>query len=349
MSDSSQPIHKRRIRYRGTHPQRFAEKYKEHNPDRYPAESRKVIDAGKTPAGTHRPICVSEILAILKPKPGETGVDATMGYGGHARELLPRLLPGGRLFGLDVDPLELPRTEARLREAGFSPEVFVARRTNFAGLPQLLADEGLSGVDFVLADLGVSSMQIDNPARGFSFKHEGPLDLRMNPLRGRPASAMLAAVSESDLNQILQENADEPNAALIARTICATRSSRPINTTRDLAAAVMNAFHAGRRSGNEVEAALRRTFQALRIAVNDEFGALEAFLRNLRGCLLPGGRAAILTFHSGEDRRVKKAFLAGERDGTYSSIAREVIRPAAEEIHSNPRASSAKLRWAIRA
>ena len=349
MSDSPQPVHKRRTRYRGTHPRRFAEKYKEHNLDRYPAEARKVIEAGKTPAGTHRPISVSEILAILNPKPGEKGVDATMGYGGHARELLPRLLPGGRLYGLDVDPLELPRTELRLRKAGFSEEIFVARRTNFAGLPQVLADEGLTGVDFVLADLGLSSMQIDNPERGFSFKHDGPLDLRMNPQRGRSASAMLAAMSESELSHILQENSDEPNAALIAKTICASRSRRPINTTRDLAAAVMNAFPQSRRFGDDVEVAVRQTFQALRIAVNDEFGALETFLRNLTGCLLPGGRVAILTFHSGEDRRVKKAFLAGERDGTFSGIAREVIRPTAQEIHSNPRASSAKLRWAIRA
>ena len=349
MNEPSSPTHKRRVRYRGTHPRRFAEKYKEHEPARYQADVQKVIAGGKTPAGTHRPICVSEILAILSPKPGEIAVDATVGYGGHASELLPKLQPGGRLYGLDADPIELPRTEARLRAAGFPPEAFIARRTNFGGLPQLLASEGVSAVDMVLADLGVSSMQIDNPERGFSFKHDGPLDLRMNPQRGRPASAMLAALPEKELIQMLEENSDEPRAALIASAICAAQSRRPIITTQSLASAVRAAFQSGHMAKDEVEAAVRRTFQALRIAVNEEFTALETFLRNLPGCLKTGGRTAVLTFHSGEDRRVKKAFIAGAREGVYSRIASEVIRPSAEEIRSNPRASSAKLRWAVRA
>ncbi len=349
MNEPSQPTHKRRVRYHGTHPRRFAEKYKERDPVRYQADVQKVIAGGKTPAGSHRPICVSEILAILSPKPGEFAVDATIGYGGHASELLPRLLPGGRLFGLDADPLELPRTEARLRALGFSSEVFVAHRTNFAGLPQFLASEGVPAVDIVLADLGVSSMQIDDPERGFSFKHDGPLDLRMNPRRGQPASAMLAATPESELAAMLEENSDEPHAARIAGAICAAQSRRVINTTRELDRAIRDAFPHGDGNKDAVEAAVRRTFQALRIAVNDEFAALETFLRNLPSCLKPGGRAAILTFHSGEDRRVKKSFVAGERGGIYSSIAKEVIRPTDDEIRSNPRASSAKLRWAVRA
>ena len=348
MNEPLPPIHKRRVRYRGTHPRRFAEKYKELDPIRYEAAVQKVIAGGKTPAGTHRPVCVSEILAILGPKPGEFAVDATIGYGGHARELLPRLLPGGRLYGLDADPLELPRTEARLRAAGFPPEVFTVRRTNFAGLPQFLAAEGVPAVDIVLADLGVSSMQIDNPERGFSFKLAGPLDLRMNPRRGQPASALLAALSETDLVRLLGENADEPRAALIAQAICRAQSQRPIATTQALAVAVRDALRPSHQSKDETDAATRRVFQALRIAVNDEFAALDTFLRHLPGCLRPGGRAAILTFHSGEDRRVKKSFQAGERDGLYTRIAQEVIRPGAEEIRSNPRASSAKLRWAIR-
>ena len=349
MNEPSQPTHKRRARYRGTHPRRFAEKYKEHDPVRYQADVQKMIAGGKTPAGSHRPICVSEILAILSPKPGEFAVDATMGYGGHASELLPRLLPHGLLFGLDADPLELPRTEARLRELGFGPDVFVAHRTNFAGLHQFLAGHNVPAVDIVLADLGVSSMQIDNPERGFSFKHDGPLDLRMNPQRGHPASAMLTATSESALVTMLEENSDEPHAVRIAAAIRATQSRRAITTTRELAEAIHTAFPRSDGKEDEVEAAVRRTFQALRIAVNDEFAALDTFLRNLPACLKPGGRVAILTFHSGEDRRVKKSFIAGERGGVYSSIAREVIRPTAEEIRSNPRASSAKLRWAIRA
>lgn len=353
MADSTDPIsplpHKRRVRYRGTHPRRFAEKYKELDPERYAADVEKVIAGGKTPAGSHRPICVREILEILAPKPGEIAVDATLGHGGHALEIVRALLPGGRLFGLDVDPFELPRAEARLRATGIPQESLALRRTNFAGLPQVLVNEGVTAVDMVLADLGVSSMQIDNPERGFSFKYDGPLDLRMNPGRGRPASALLASASEAELTRMLKENADEPRAAAIAEAICETRSRTPISTTKALAKAVELALKSSAKSKEETDAAVRRTFQALRIETNDEFSALETFLRNLPGCLKPGGRVAILTFHSGEDRRVKKAFQAGERDGSYARIAREVARPGPEEIRANLRASSAKLRWAIKA
>ena len=341
--------HKRRVRYRGTHPRRFAEKYKEQNPDRYVADVQKVIASGKTPAGSHRPICVQEILEVLAPQRGEIAVDATLGYGGHALEIIRALLPNGRLYGLDVDPVELPKTEARLRGTGIPPESLIVRRTNFAGLPQFLAGENVPGVDIVLADLGVSSMQIDNPERGFSFKYDGPLDLRMNPQRGQPASALLTAVTELDLISMLEENADEPRAALIAKAICQARSRQPLTTTKALARVIQMALQSTHQSKDEIDAAIRRTFQALRIAVNDEFGALETFLRHLPDCLRPGGRAAILTFHSGEDRRVKKAFQAGERAGIYSRIAHEVIRPSPEEVRANPRASSAKLRWAIKA
>jgi 16S rRNA (cytosine1402-N4)-methyltransferase len=343
------PPHKRRVRYRGSHPRRFAEKYKEHNPDRYNADVQKVLASGKTPAGTHRPICVREILKILAPQPGEIAVDATLGYGGHAREILAAVLPGGRLLGLDVDPLELPRTETRLRATGIPPESLIVRRTNFAGLPQALAAEKIAAADLILADLGVSSMQIDNPERGFSFKHDGPLDLRLNPERGRPASALLATVTSSDLANLLAENADEPHARLLAESLCEARAAKPITTTKMLARQIGQILTTARRPEAEIDLSTRRVFQALRIAVNDEFGALETFLRHLPDCLNPGGRVAILTFHSGEDRRVKKAFQAGEHDGAYARIAHEVIRPTREEIHANPRASSAKLRWAIRA
>ncbi len=193
MSDSSAPTpHKRRPRYSGKHPRRFEDKYKEHNPGRYAETVEKVLASGKTPAGTHRPIMVAEILELLAPKPGELAVDCTLGYGGHAQEILPRLAPGGKLLGLDTDPIELPKTEARLRALGFGAEIFTAHRSNFAGLPQVLAANGIAGADLILADLGVSSMQIDDPARGFSVKHDGPLDMRMNPQRGQPASAFLA-------------------------------------------------------------------------------------------------------------------------------------------------------------
>ncbi len=341
--------HKRRVRYSGKNPRRFEEKYKEHQPSRYAEDVQKIIASGKTPAGTHRPICVREILEVLSPKPGELAVDATLGYGGHAREILRAILPGGRLFGMDADPIELPRAEAMLRELGFGGDSLVVRRSNFAGMPQFLADERVEAVDIVLADLGVSSMQIDNPARGFSFKHNGPLDLRMNPQRGFPASALLEKITEPALEELLVSNADEPRAAMIARSICAARTQTPFQTTQSLARHLERALKAARVSPSNCEDSIRRVFQALRIQVNDEFGALDAFLRNLPQCLKPGGRVAVLTFHSGEDRRVKKAFQDGERGGIYRSVAREVIRPSPEEVRSNPRASSAKLRWAIRA
>lgn len=342
-------VHKRRVRYRGTHPRRFGEKYKEHNPDRYADDVQKVLDSGKTPAGSHRPICVKEIMEVLAPHPGQIAVDATLGYGGHALEILRAILPGGRLYGLDVDPVELPKTEVRLRATGIPAESLVVRRTNYAGLPQMLAEEGVAGVDLVLADLGVSSMQLDDPARGFSYKHNGPLDLRMNPGRGQSASALLARLTEPQLASLLVENADEPRADLIARAVLRAHAQKPIVRTGDLARAIREALSPALRSKEELDGALKRTFQALRIAVNDEFGALETFLRHLPGCLKPGGRVAILTFHSGEDRRVKAAFRDGERNGTYAEIAHEIIRPGAEEVRANPRAAGAKLRWAVRA
>jgi 16S rRNA (cytosine1402-N4)-methyltransferase len=288
---------------------------------------------------------VREILEALSPKPGETGLDATLGFGGHAQEILPRLLPGGRLYGIDVDPLELPRSEARLRALGYDGETLVIRRMNFAGIASLLPE---SSFDFILADLGVSSMQIDNPARGFTYKAEGPLDLRLNPNRGQPASALLQAISEEKLAELLEENADEPFAMEIARAV----HGQVISTTTQLAQTVRQALK-GRfleeERQQEMRKVLQRTFQALRIAVNDEFTVLDQFLGLLPRCLKSGGRVAILTFHSGEDRRVKKAFQSGFREGLYARIATEPLRPSAEERRANPRSSCAKLRWAVRA
>ncbi len=192
------PVRTRRPRYPGRNPRRFDEKYKELNPERYAADVQKVLASGKTPAGTHRPIMVEEVLRCLQPAPGEVAVDCTLGGGGHAQAILERVQPGGRLIGLDVDPFELPRTEARLRAAGFGPESFVARQGNFAGLPHVLAAEGLSAADLIIADLGVSSMQIDNPARGFSYKEPGPLDMRMNPSHGEPASQLRRALERGE-------------------------------------------------------------------------------------------------------------------------------------------------------
>ncbi|WP_243324904.1 16S rRNA (cytosine(1402)-N(4))-methyltransferase RsmH [Geothrix sp. SG200] len=331
----------RRPRYKGTHPRRFEEKYKELAPERYAEEQAKVAARGHTPAGTHRSIMVDEILEALAPKPGEVALDATLGYGGHARELLTRLQPGGRLVGLDVDPLELPRTEARLRALGFDDTALIVRRTNFASLAKVAAE--LGPFDLALADLGVSSMQIDNPARGFTWKAEGPLDLRLNPQKGRPASDLLSALDAAALAELLAENADEPHADALAQAIAGLR----IGTTRELAGHVRAALPA--LDDDELKKVLQRTFQALRIAVNDEFGVLDRFLAQLPGALKPGGRVAILTFHSGEDRRVKKAFQQGLREGLYAEVAPEPRRASPEERRANPRSTSAKLRWAVRA
>lgn len=335
--------HRRRPRYAGKHPRRFEEKYKEHRPDRYGDTVAKVLASGKTPAGTHRPIMVREILALLNPQPGEVAVDCTLGYGGHAQELSPRLQPGGKLIGLDADPIELPKTEARLRELGYGPEVFIAVRTNFAGLPQVLANAGVGGVDVMIADLGVSSMQLDDPVRGFSFKEAGPLDMRMNPQRGQPAAAVLSKIKPDALAELLEGNADEPHALRLGEAL----AGRTFTTTSALVGAIHAALPACSKDERELSA--RRVFQALRIAVNDEFSALDMFLRNIPQCLNPGGRVAVITFHSGEDRRVKKAFAAGLEAGAYAEIAGDVIRPGIEERNANLRSAAAKLRWALRA
>ncbi len=346
MSDDPPAPHVRRRRYPGRNPRAFHDKYKELNPERYQQDVERVLASGKTPAGTHIPIMVAEVLECLRPVPGDIAVDCTLGGGGHARAILERIAPAGRLIGLDADPIELPKTEARLRTAGFGPDVFVARTANFAGLPAALAEEGLTAADVVLADLGVSSMQFDNPDRGFSYKGVGPLDMRMNPGRGEPAFALVARLDEADLSRVLEENADEPYAALLARLLKQHQPGTTHAAERILRTGL--AAEHPRLDKTDIKMSVRRTFQALRIAVNDEFGTLDALLRSLPQCLAPGGRAAFLTFHSGEDRRVKKAFQAGLRGGVYAAVADEVIRSTKDETFANRRAASAKLRWAVR-
>jgi 16S rRNA (cytosine1402-N4)-methyltransferase len=288
---------------------------------------------------------VAEILDVLAPQPGEIALDCTLGYGGHARELLAAVQPlsGGRLLGMDVDPLELPKTEARLRELEVPEESLIVRRMNYAGALRFVAEFAPEGVDVILADLGLSSMQIDNPERGFTFKADGPLDMRMNPGHGQSAAALLARLGEDELADLLVENADEPHSARIAEALVEAAGEGKVTTTQELTKVVRKLV-----PESSADDTVRRVFQALRIAVNDEFGALNSFLRTLPTCLKPGGRVAIITFHSGEDRRVKHAFKAGLQSGVYSKISNDVIRASMQEQHDNPRSSSAKLRFAVR-
>lgn len=342
--------HKRRVRYKGTHPRKFEEKYKEHNLEKYADTIEKVISKGSTPAGMHRSIMVDEILDFLQIQPGQKGLDATLGYGGHTRRMLERLQGQGHICALDVDPIEIVKTRERLEHAGYGSQILTVLQENFADIDRIAAEHG--PFDFILADLGVSSMQIDDPDRGFSYKVEGPLDLRLNPEKGVSAAERLRELTQDELAGMLVENADEPFAAEIAAEVVRTlRRREPIQTTTQFKAVIKRAL-SGLPDNSEkkdlVKKTCQRTFQALRIDVNSEFEVLEAFLDKLPGALAPGGRVAILTFHSGEDRMVKKAFRQGKKQGVYSGISDEVLRPSAEECRQNGRARSTKMRWAVR-
>lgn len=341
--------HKRRVRYSGTHPKNYREKYKELQPEKYADTIEKVIRKGSTPAGMHIPICVNEILDFLQIQPGQTGLDATLGYGGHTRRMLQCLDGRGHLYALDVDPEESKKTTDRLRRLGYGEEILTVRLMNFADMDQVAEEAG--GFDFVLADLGVSSMQIDNPDRGFSYKTEGPLDLRMNQREGVSASERLRQISQYELEGMLTENADEPYAEEIAREVIRRRRrGMKMETTvqlRETIASALDFLPADKRQ-DAVKKSCQRTFQALRIDVNSEFEVLYEFLEKLPEVLKPGGRAAILTFHSGEDRLVKKSFREYEKAGIYRAVALDAIRPSKEECAGNSRARSTKMRWAVR-
>lgn len=348
--DNQTPKHQRRVRYKGTHPKTFSEKYKELQPEKYAETVEKVIQKGNTPAGTHRSICVNEILEFLQITPGQTGLDATLGYGGHTLEMLKCLDSKGHLYAIDVDTIELPRTRERLEHLGYGPEILTIKQLNFSNIDQIT---DLSGpLDFVLADLGVSSMQIDNPERGFSFRSEGPLDLRLNPEIGISAADRLKTISQIELQGMLLENADEPHSEIIARAIISEiKKGRDLSTTTQLKQIIKDTlqFIPESTRNEEIKKSCRRCFQALRIDVNNEFEVLYDFLEKLPSVLAKDGRVAILSFHSGEDRLVKKSFQRLYREGVYKEIAPEAIRPSLEECNTNSRARSAKLRWAIKA
>jgi len=343
---------RRRPRYNGSHPKSFRQKYKEHAIDAHPELLAHLRAKGKTPAGTHIPILTEEILSVLKPAPGDIVADCTVGYGGHASEFLRRIGPGGKLVGFDVDGAELERTRQRLSQL---PTPMCLHRSNFAGIASVMCKEGLAGFDIIFADLGVSSMQIDNPDRGMSYKHAGPLDMRMDDRRKRTAADLLNTLSERELSEALWELADEPDHQAIAHQIVALRSVETFTNTAQLVGLIFDIkgltdkdWKQQRRLNPGLLHPAARTFQALRMLVNDELGSLRELLRVAPFCLRPGGRIGIISFHSGEDRLVKQSFCNGLHEGLYQSMATEVIVPQRSEIASNPRSASAKFRWAVK-
>lgn len=346
--DQTDQKHQRRKRYKGTHPKTYETKYKELQPEKYSETIEKIIQKGNTPAGMHRPICVKEIIDFLKIKPGQIGLDATLGYGGHTLEILKTMNDKGHLHAIDTDPIELPRTKERLTKLGYSPEILTVTQMNFSDIDYL---DDYGKFNFIIADLGVSSMQIDNPERGFSFKIDGPLDLRMNPKLGISAADRLKEMTKDEIEGMLIENADEPYADIIASAIVSEyHRCRDILTTTELQSVIKDALNENSRrtTDEDIRKTCQRTFQAIRIDVNHEFEALYEFLEKLPSALAKGGKVAILSFHSGEDRLVKKSFQHYFREGIYKEVSPGPIRPSMDEQSSNSRARSAKLRWAIK-
>lgn len=350
MEQNTEKVHKRRVRYKGKYPRKYEEKYKELNPEKYKETIAHVISKGNTPAGMHISIMVKEILDFLQIKLGETGFDATLGYGGHTKAMMECLKGEGHMYATDVDPEESAKTKKRLAEQGFGEDILTVKLQNFCTIDEIA--EEIGGFDFILADLGVSSMQIDNPKRGFSFRADGPLDLRLNQEKGISAAERLDEISREELAGMLYENSDEPYCEEIAKAITdEIRKGNRVDTTtklRELIADTLD-FLPEKEKKDMIRKTCQRVFQALRIDVNREFEVLYEFMEKLPDALKPGGRVAILTFHSGEDKLVKKALKAGYKAGIYSDYAKDVIRPSAQECAQNGRARSTKMRWAIKA
>ena len=350
MEQETQTPHKRRVRYKGKYPRKFEEKYKELNPEKSKDTIEHVISKGNTPAGMHISIMVNEILDFLKIQPGETGFDATLGYGGHTKAMMECLQGKGHMYATDVDPEESAKTRKRLAEQGFGEDILTVKLQNFCTIDEIAKEAG--GFDFILADLGVSSMQIDNPKRGFSFRADGPLDLRLNQEKGISAAERLDKISREELAGMLYENSDEPYCEEIAKAITdEIRKGNRVDTTTKLREIIEKTldFLPEKEKKDTVRKTCQRVFQALRIDVNREFEVLYEFMEKLPDALKPGGRVAILTFHSGEDKLVKKALKAGYKAGIYSDYAKDVVRPSAQECVQNGRARSTKMRWAVKA
>ena len=330
MENENQTVHKRRVRYKGKYPKKFEEKYKELQPEKYKDTIAHVIEKGNTPAGMHISIMVKEILDFLQIKPGQTGFDATLGYGGHTKAMLKQLQGQGHIHATDVDPVESAKTKKRLAEQGFGEDILTVHLQNFCTIDEIAKEVG--GFDFILADLGVSSMQIDNPERGFSFKVDGPLDLRLNQEAGISAAERLDTISRDELAGMLYENSDEPYCEELAKAITdEIRKGHRVDTTTKLRRIIEDTldFLPEKEKKETIKKTCQRTFQALRIDVNREFEVLYEFMEKLPGALKPGGRVAILTFHSGEDKLVKRALKEGYRAGIYSEYAKDVVRPSA--------------------
>lgn len=350
MEQETQTTHKRRVHYKGKYPKKFEEKYKELQPEKYGDTIAHVIEKGNTPAGMHISIMVKEILDFLQIKPGEIGFDATLGYGGHTKAMLERLEGQGHIYATDVDPEESAKTKKRLADLGFGEEILTVRLQNFCTIDEIAKEVG--GFDFILADLGVSSMQIDNPKRGFSFKVDGPLDLRLNQEAGISAAERLDTITREELAGMLYENSDEPYCEELAKAITdEIRKGNRIDTTTKLRAVIEKTldFLPEKEKKDTIKKTCQRTFQALRIDVNREFEVLYEFVEKLPDALRPGGRVAILTFHSGEDKLVKRALKEGYKAGIYADYAKDVVRPSAQECVKNGRARSTKMRWAVKA
>ena len=350
MEQKTQTTHKRRVHYKGKYPKKFEEKYKELQPEKYGDTIAHVIEKGNTPAGMHISIMVKEILDFLQIKPGEIGFDATLGYGGHTKAMLERLEGQGHIYATDVDPEESAKTKKRLADLGFGEEILTVRLQNFCTIDEIAKEVG--SFDFILADLGVSSMQIDNPKRGFSFKVDGPLDLRLNQEAGISAAERLDTITREELAGMLYENSDEPYCEELAKAITdEIRKGNRIDTTTKLRAVIEKTldFLPEKEKKDTIKKTCQRTFQALRIDVNREFEVLYEFMEKLPDALRPGGRVAILTFHSGEDKLVKRALKEGYKAGIYADYAKDVVRPSAQECVKNGRARSTKMRWAVKA
>jgi 16S rRNA (cytosine1402-N4)-methyltransferase len=311
---------------------------------------RRHPNQRSTPQGEHRPVLLDEVLRILDPQPGMTVVDCTVGGAGHSAELLKRVGPTGLLIGFDMDAENLPKAKERLDAIGHP---YHLHHGNFAGLQQALGTQGLTQADAILADLGMSSMQVDDAERGFSYSRDGSLDMRMDRSRGRTAAQILATISKEELADALRTWGDEPAANRIASAILEARGQTPITTTKHLAALIQAALNQETwrlhpTPGKWHLHPAARAFQALRILVNRELANLEHLLRMLPICLKPGGHAAIISFHSGEDRLVKSAFRAGLESNLYATTSSDPLRASWNERTQNPRSRSAKLRWGQR-